>query len=541
MAEKKQEIKTVFSVIADQASKDLKQLRKNFKLTEVALKDFADNATSLGALTFAPLAGVMASLGATVANSLSSFVEYGTGVADLASKIGASAQDLQLFQYAAQMSGSSAEEISGAIEILGKNLGQVSAGKNKAIPEMFKELGVSLYNVNGELKTATELLPEVANCIRSQDTAAQKAYIANTLFGKSGQSLIQMLEGGSEALNELTEEAENFGIVLSDDALGVAGDYDDALNRMQYSLRGVQYSIANQVLPVLTPLVESMTECIASNREWIASSIADVAKDVASAIEKIDFKACITGAVEFAKTSYELFEKLGGLKTIAIGVAAVFTANFTSSLMATIGSIGSVVKALWGLNAALLANPAILLATTIAVAIGAIAYQVYKNWDEICARISKIWQNMFNFFASIVDKSKAFWNEVCSIPEQIKDAFGKLSDFFNSLWQDIKNTFFEPFSKSYEFFNSSFDAVKNFGSDVLDNVTGFFNSDKKSSPEILPAETLAVASGGNMQGEMEIKIKTDDNVKAEVVRNNTSNNLKTTVNTGVMRGSYVPV
>ena len=54
-------------------------------------------------------------------------------------------------------------------------------------------------------------------------------------------------------------------------------------------------------------------------------------------------------------------------------------------------------------------------------------------------------------------------------------------------------------------------------------------------------ETLAVASGGNMQGEMEIKIKTDDNVKAEVVRNNTSDNLKATVNTGVMRGAYVPV
>lgn len=123
----------------------------------------------------------------------------------------------------------------------------------------------------------------------------------------------------------------------------------------------------------------------------------------------------------------------------------------------------------------------------------------------------------------------------------VKDAFGNLSDFFNSLWQDIKNTFFEPFFKSYEFFNSSFDAVKNFGSGVWDNVTVFFSSDKKSSPEILPAETLAVTSGGNMQDEMEIKIKTDDNVKAEVVRNNTSNNLKTTVNTGVMRGAYVPV
>ena len=541
MAEKKQEIKTVFSVVSDQASKALKDLRKNFKVTEATLKDFTDNAMSLGAMTFAPLGGVMASLGATVAESLSSFVEYSTGVGDLAAKIGASAQDLQRFQYAAQMSGSSAEEISSAIEILGKNLGQVSAGKNKAIPEMFEQLGVSLYKANGELKTATELLPEIANCMRSQSTATQKSYIATTLFGKAGQGLIQMLEGGSEGLNELTAEAENFGIVLSDDVLTVAGDYDDSLNRMQYSLRGVQYSIANQVLPVLTPLVNSLTECIAANREWIASSIADVAKDVAESMKKIDFKACIMGAVEFSKNAYELFDRLGGLKTIAIAVGAVFAANFASSLMATISSIGSVVKALWGLNAALLANPAILLATTIAVAIGAIAYQVYENWDEICARISEIWQNLFNFFASVVNKSKAFWNEVCAIPEKIKDAFGKLSDFFNSLWQDIKNTFFEPFSKSYEFFNSSFDAVKNFGSGLWDNVTGFFSSDNKSSPEILPAETLAVASGGKMQGEMEIKIKTDDNVKAEVVRNNTSNNLKTNVNTGTMRGAYVPV
>ena len=142
MAEKKQEIKTIFSVVADQASKNLKELRKNFKTTEATLKDFSENATSLGSMTFAPLAGVMASLGATIANSLSSFVEYGAGVGDLAAKIGVSAQDLQRFQYAAQMSGSSAEEISSAIEILGKNLGQVSAGKNKAIPEMFKQMGV---------------------------------------------------------------------------------------------------------------------------------------------------------------------------------------------------------------------------------------------------------------------------------------------------------------------------------------------------------------------------------------------------------------
>ena len=40
---------------------------------------------------------------------------------------------------------------------------------------------------------------------------------------------------------------------------------------------------------------------------------------------------------------------------------------------------------------------------------------------------------------------------------------------------------------------------------------------------------------------MDIKIHTDEGATAEVVRNNTSNNLKTKVDTGNMRGSYVPV
>lgn len=545
MAEKKQEIKTVFSVVADQASKALKELRKNFKVTEASLKDFTDNAMSLGAMTFAPLGGVMASLGATIANSLSSFVEYSTGVGDLAAKIGASAQDLQRFQYAAQMSGSSAEEISSAIEILGKNLGQVSAGKNKAIPEMFKQLGVSLYNANGELKTATELLPEIANCMRSQSTATQKSYIATTLFGKAGQGLIQMLEGGSEGLNELTAEAENFGIVLSDDVLTVAGDYDDSLNRMQYSLRGIQYSIANQVLPVLTPLVNSLTECIAANREWIASSIADVAKDVAESLKKIDFKACITGAVEFSKNAYELFDRLGGLKTIALAVGAVFSANFAASLIATISSISSVVKALWGLNAVLLANPIVLIAGAIVAAIAGLSYagyKLYENWDEVCAWVKDIWQGLLDWFSPKIDAFVAVWDRMKELPSVVSEEFSVLADDMKALWEDIKASFFAPFAKAYDSLLEGFSNIKNFGTSIWDSVTGFFNSDdNKVSPTPLSADTLAMASGGKMEGTMDIKIHTDEGTTAEVVRNNTSNNLKTNVNTGTMRGAYVPV
>lgn len=545
MAEKKQEIKTIFSVVADQASKNLKELRKNFKTTEATLKDFSENATSLGAMTFAPLAGVMASLGATVASSLSSFVEYSTGVGDLAAKIGASAQDLQKFQYAALMSGSSGEELAGAVEILGKNLGQVASGKNKAIPEMFKQLGVSLYDANGHLKTATELLPEIANCMRSQETATQKSYIATTLFGKSGQGLIQMLEQGSEGLNELANDAEHLGIVLEDDVLNVAGEYDDAMNRLQTSLQGVQFAIAQKVLPVLTPLVESLTECIAANREWIATSIADIAKDVANALKQIDFKACITGAIDFAKKSYELFDSLGGLKTVAIAVGAVFALNFATSLISTISSIAGVAKALWGLNAALLANPVILIAAAIVAAIAGLiyaGYELYENWDEVCAWVKDIWQGLLDWFSPKIDAFVAVWDRMKELPSVVSEEFSVLADDMKALWEDIKASFFAPFAKAYDSLLDGFSNIKTFGTGIWDSVTGFFSSDaNKVTPTPLSADTLAMASGGKMEGTMDIKIHTDEGATAEVVRNNTSNNLKTKVDTGNMRGSYVPV
>lgn len=545
MAEKKQEIKTIFSVVADQASKNLKELRKNFKTTEATLKDFSENATSLGAMTFAPLAGVMASLGATVASSLSSFVEYSTGVGDLAAKIGASAQDLQKFQYAALMSGSSGEDLAGAVEILGKNLGQVASGKNKAIPEMFKQLGVSLYDANGHLKTATELLPEIANCMRSQETATQKSYIATTLFGKSGQGLIQMLEQGSEGLNELANDAEHLGIVLEDDVLDVAGEYDNAMNRLQTSLQGVQFAIAQKVLPVLTPLVESLTECIAANREWIATSIADIAKDVANALKQIDFKACITGAIDFAKKSYELFDSLGGLKTVAIAVGAVFALNFATSLISTISSIAGVAKALWGLNAALLANPVILIAAAIVAAIAGLiyaGYELYENWDEVCAWVKDIWQGLLDWFSPKIDAFVAVWDRMKELPSVVSEEFSVLADDMKALWEDIKASFFAPFAKAYDSLLEGFSNIKNFGTGIWDSVTGFFSSDdNKVSPTPLSADTLAMASGGKMEGTMDIKIHTDEGTTAEVVRNNTSNNLKTNVNTGTMRGAYVPV
>ena len=166
-------------------------------------------------------------------------------------------------------------------------------------------------------------------------------------------------------------------------------------------------------------------------------------------------------------------------------------------------------------------------------------YELYKNWDSICSWCEDLWNNF------------------CKIPDKVAKAFESLGDFFADVWQSIYDTFFAPFESALDFFTSSVDKVKNFGSSVSDTVSQGFDSAKEFGSNLwdgvtgyfsggdtvpVPAETLASANGGeNMRGEMEIKIRTEDNVKAEVVRTKTSDNLKTDVSTGRMRGSYVPV
>ena len=83
-----------------------------------------------------------------------------------------------------------------AIAILNKNMANAANGSNKNLVGLMNRLGISMRDSNGKLKDAAQLMPEVADAIKSQTTATQKAYIATQFFGKSGQGLIKTLNDG---------------------------------------------------------------------------------------------------------------------------------------------------------------------------------------------------------------------------------------------------------------------------------------------------------------------------------------------------------
>lgn len=436
MAEKTRMLKFL-AVLHDQLSKPLLNVRKNLKLFQRAAGDVTGNLKTLGAMAMVPMGAAAAGAAAIVKSSVSSMVAYGGAVDDASRSLSIASDALQGFRYAAAQSGSSAEEMDGAIAMLNKNIANAAAGKNKQLVSLFKALGISMRDANGHMKTAAELMPEVADAIARQKDGTQRAYIATQLFGRSGQNLIKLLKGGAAGLAEQRAEAEKFGVIMSQDAVAAATAFGDSMTRNKYAIQGLQNSIGEKLLPVLQPMLDSFNDWIAENREWIATDITDAVKDLAASLKGIDFKGAVQGAISFAKAAFNLFEKLGGLKTVAIAVGGLFASKLVLTIGSTAVSVLKLVPAVISLNAALWACPVTWIIGAL-VAIGVAVYELWKHWDEVAAWIEEKWQEVKNFLSTaargIVIGLSAAW-------KIISGAFGAVADSIEAKWQAVKDFF----------------------------------------------------------------------------------------------------
>lgn len=582
MADTKEKKFLMLFKLSDKASPKLKELRKNFKIFMKSQNELADKCKSFGALMAVPLGGAFATVAATVKGSISTFTDYASAAQDAATKVGGTARDIQRYGYAAKMSGSSQEELNACLGIFSKNLANAVQGKNKSLVNVFKQLGISMTDANGKMRTTTELLPDIANAMRSQATESQKAYIATQLFGRGGQSLIQMLEGGAEGLNALTAEAERMGIVVDQDGVDSAKAFGDNLDRLKFSLLGVSLSIGQHIIPIIEPMINAFREWIITNREMIATAIVDYCREFAETLKQIDFKALVTTMIDFVKQCNSIFKALGGLKTVAIAISAIFASKLLTSIFGIVSAVSMLTKAVWGLGMAILSTPVGWILAVIAAVIYAI-YMIYNHWDELVAFFKASWEFIFSIFSKAIDWLKSnfteewnacakaitwYWdlvksfygtlwdgicgyfkwawgvikeiaNFICGIPQAISSAFDGLVSFFKDVWDGIYNTFFKPFADMYDNIAGKIDTVKGWGSKVGDTVSSAWDSAKSviglgSDEKLTTAQ--AVQGNSKMEGTLDIKVHTDEGVKADVEPKKDSENLNMNVqNRGALR------
>ena len=246
-------------------------------------------------------AAVLAAGAAFVAMT-KSIMDSADSMAKASRSIGISTESLSALQYAAELSGVSANELNQSLIRLNKS----AADGNKA----FDAMGISVRDAQGNLKATDTLLKEVSDRFSSYADGAAKSALAQEIFGRSGAQMISLLNEGSEGLSRMEAEAQRLGIVISGDLAKNSEALNDNLSKIALAAKGAAIEIAGPLIRALADVTTRFLEASNAGRGFWASlgvaidplqgvggrsTIRDATKDIENLQKRIELMAA-TGA-----------------------------------------------------------------------------------------------------------------------------------------------------------------------------------------------------------------------------------------------------
>jgi hypothetical protein len=122
--------------------------------------------------------------------------------------------------------------------------------------------GVGLSVDQLQNKSPAERFQMMADAIAGLPTPAERARAAIQLFGKSGADLLPLFEGGAGSIRQATDEAQRFGLALTDEQGVAVENMNDAFTRAYSAVSGVVQQVVAYLAPALQNVTDTFTNLI---------------------------------------------------------------------------------------------------------------------------------------------------------------------------------------------------------------------------------------------------------------------------------------
>jgi len=220
----------------------------------------------------------------------------------LSNQTGISTQQLQEWDYAMRFIDVDMGTMTKSMARLVKSMDDADKG-GKNVTEAFDRLGVSWRDSAGNMRSNQEVFNDLIDALGKVENETERDALSMRIFGKSAQELNPLIKAGSAELARLSEEAHNVGAVLSDEALEAAGKFDDTMQTLEASTKGLVATLGVAVIPAVSEVV---------------NSIVGVVPKITEAIKTGDWSGAGEAVTEGLKGLLDkLLEALPGLSQIA--------------------------------------------------------------------------------------------------------------------------------------------------------------------------------------------------------------------------------
>jgi len=335
---------------------------------------------------------------------------------------------------AADMAQALGTDVSSQAMVLGKALNDPVAGISK-----LTKVGVVFTDEQKKQVTAMAEAGDVAG--------AQKIILAelNKEFGGSAEAAGGTLSGKliilKNAFGAVSEKIVSALMPYLDKFVAwVSANMPQIEAKMTTAFKGVSNFIKNYVVPVLTFLFDHIGAIKNAILIFVgALATWKTAMLVSNAIQEIQnvkmvASAIATGGAAAAQTA--LGTATGGAKAatlLSIGAMVAHKVALGASAIAT----GVATAAQWAWNAAMTANPIVLIIIAIAALIAAIVL-IATHWKQVTKAIIDAWDKVKKVFEPV---AKWFSKIFTAAFNGIKKAFSGVTGFFKGIWDEITGIF----------------------------------------------------------------------------------------------------
>ncbi|WP_353641962.1 phage tail tape measure protein [Mesorhizobium sp. WSM2239] len=261
-----------------------------------ALKTFGTGFAGgiLGGLTVGGLQQIAGSI-RDVANSVA-LIGSNAKMAGLTNKA------FQELSYVAEQSRIGVDTLADGMKELQLRADEFIATGGGPAAESFQRLGFTAEELKTKLKDPSALLVEIIGRMEQLDKAAQ-IRVSDELFGGSaGERFVELLDKGAAGIRKMIQEANEFGLVLSDDVIARADEIDRKFNLIS---RTISTRLKGSIVEATGALLEwfdGFNAIEAQQTRTLGNELADIGKrrlDIENQILKLrgDKDSTIGGAL----------------------------------------------------------------------------------------------------------------------------------------------------------------------------------------------------------------------------------------------------
>ena len=216
-------------------------------------------AAARGIITvFGPISAAVATASAALAAiNVGAAIELADELGKLSQRSGISVENLSALRFAAKLADVEMGELADSLKKLNVNIAAAARGE-KEQAEAFRALGVAVTDASGRVRSADQVLGDVADQFARYADGPNKVAIANAIGGRSFEKLIPLLNGGRKGIADARVELEQYGGVIGGELSRKSEQFNDNITRLGVAFEALKIQLAGGAIDSLVRFSEEM-------------------------------------------------------------------------------------------------------------------------------------------------------------------------------------------------------------------------------------------------------------------------------------------